>query len=482
MVERLGRRRASRKLARKQGAARKAARKSKLSEAGGVAFGSAALDLEAGGGALGAQVVGVRKTTTEAMAMPPPPPDRDLKELIEAKERELADLGDYRLAQLEAGVRDRDRQLDLAAQRLDKLKEDFSYNLSLIAERDAELATLEEERGQLRDGPRRDDRRSSGGRTGTWSRREAYDNSLDLALEDARSAARLEHEAVLRDHARELEALRAASRAPRRARRAAEDLDALAAEARRRRGGEPALRRGGQDAAARYRDLERRHETDVARRTRSRDAQDAFLRSELELKAELSRARTKQDVEDRARVAERDLALATSLLKTRDAGARGGEDATTGGASPFLQGLGSVESRFSGGGGGASSATEARQREIIATMRGDLEQIRTTPRRAARDEEVAVLKERERQNDAARKDAAIAVARRPARRPPAPDDDDDDVAASASARELASLKAQLAARDAPRRPAAPKARAKASQAKAASKLAKPKIRNYNDRD
>ena len=35
--------------------------------------------------------------------------------------------------------------------------------------------------------------------------------------------------------------------------------------------------------------------------------------------AELSRARTKQDVEDRARVAERDLALATSLLKTRDA-------------------------------------------------------------------------------------------------------------------------------------------------------------------
>ena len=95
----------------------------------------------------------------EAMAMPPPPPDRDLKELIEAKERELADLGDYRLAQLEAGVRDRDHQLNLAAQRLDKLKEDFSYNLSLIAERDAELATLEEERGQLRDAVRdRDDR------------------------------------------------------------------------------------------------------------------------------------------------------------------------------------------------------------------------------------------------------------------------------------------------------------------------------------
>ena len=816
--------------------------------------------------------------------MPPPPPDRDLKELIEAKERELADLGDYRLAQLEAGVRDRDHQLNLAAQRLDKLKEDFSYNLSLIAERDAELATLEEERGQLRDAVRdRDDRleelrgevadrekaleggnESAAQREAYWQsklgelrsecdalrweakesargakegeaalrleyasklrdaaedaersrrdlqqaledggrrrdaevqvqtekhdslvraadqradaaakrcaralelkgeaeraaeasasrcreleqqlqrerwerdddgrrsaarekeleerfealrcgaaradadardrlmelsarsekaeaaardasaardadglaatkaletalaardaeasrvrdesvkhavaleqkklgkahfedlerRREAYDNSLDLALEDARSAARLEHEAVLRDHARELEALRGRLEgADARGAALAEDLDALT---RRKRDDDAAANlrfdEAAKDAAARYRDLERRHQTDVARAKDEipEDAQDAFLRSELELKAELSRARTKQDVEDRARVAERDLALATSLLKTRDAEleeARGvldrerarharaldvaahprpgrarvaGDDEPSGGddlqarvaaaidaigaapssplfsddaggASPFLQGLGSVESRFSGGGGGASSATEARQREIIAAMRGDLEQIRNDAARDARlrDEEVAVLKERERQNDAARKDAAVAVARRveslerdigkrdrdlkqvhgekraleealaklkaqlraaaasprggisddkarqlalavrkltqrnaelqselalakaraePARRPPAPDDDDDDVAASASARELASLKAQLAARDAPRRPAAPKPRAKASQAKAASKLAKPKIRNYNDRD
>ncbi|KAK7250360.1 hypothetical protein SO694_0000753 [Aureococcus anophagefferens] len=664
--------------------------------------------------------------------MPPPPPDRDLKELIEAKERELADLGDYRLAQLEAGVRDRDRQLDLAAQRLDKLKEDFSYNLSLIAERDAELATLEEERGQLRDAVRdRDDRleelrgevadrekaleggnESAAQREAYWQsklgelrsegdalrweakesaraakegeaalrleyasklrdaaedaersrrdlqqaledggrrrdaevqvqtekhdslvraadqradaaakrcaralelkgeaeraaeasasrcreleqqlqrerwerdddgrrsaarekeleerfealrcgaaradadardrlmelsarsekaeaaardasaardadglaatkaletalaardaeasrvrdesvkhavaleqkklgrahfedlerRREAYDNSLDLALEDARSAARLEHEAVLRDHARELEALRGRLEgAEARGAALAEDLDALT---RRKRDDDAAANlrfdEAAKDAAARYRDLERRHETDVARAKDEipEDAQDAFLRSELELKAELSRARTKQDVEDRARVAERDLALATSLLKTRDAeleeagrarhagarragprrrgppaagprarrgrrrtvrrrrpaGARVAARSTpsgagapssplfsddAGGASPFLQGLGSVESRFSGGGGGASSATEARQREIIAAMRGDLEQIRTTRRaRALRDEEVAVLKERERQNDAARKDAAIAVARR----------------------------------------------------------------------
>ncbi|KAH8047736.1 hypothetical protein JL720_16012 [Aureococcus anophagefferens] len=673
--------------------------------------------------------------------MPPPPPDRDLKELIEAKERELADLGDYRLAQLEAGVRDRDRQLDLAAQRLDKLKEDFSYNLSLIAERDAELATLEEERGQLRDAVRdRDDRleelrgevadrekaleggnESAAQREAYWQsklgelrsegdalrweakesaraakegeaalrleyasklrdaaedaersrrdlqqaledggrrrdaevqlkgeaeraaeasasrcreleqqlqrerwerdddgrrsaakeleerfealrcgaaradadardrlmelsarsekaeaaaarvaasdadglaatkaletalaardaeasrvrdesvkhavaleqkklgrahqdlerRREAYDNSLDLALEDARSAARLEHEAVLRDHARELEALRGRLEgAEARGAALAEDLDALT---RRKRDDDAAANlrfdEAAKDAAARYRDLERRHETDVARAKDEipEDAQDAFLRSELELKAELSRARTKQDVEDRARAR---VAAAIDAIGAAPSSPLFSDDA--GGASPFLQGLGSVESRFSGGGGGASSATEARQREIIATMRGDLEQIRTTPGDAARDEEVAVLKERERQNDAARKDAAIAVARRveSSSATSASATATSSRSAAKRAEALAKLKAQLRAaaasprgisddkarqlalavrkltqrnaelqselgawRRSPRRPPAPDD--DDDDAKAASKLAKPKIRNYNDRD
>ena len=173
------------------------------------------------------------------------------------------------------------------------------------------------------------------------------------------------------------------------------------------------------------------------------DVQDAFLQSELELKAELSRAKVKSDVEDRARVAERDLALASSALKTRDAelaearavldrererhaqalaaaqAARpgrlrvaGGDDNIetanrgddlaarvsaaidvinsgprsplfsddAGGASPFLAGLDSAESsRF-----GDSGATELRQREIIAAMRSDLESIKADAARDAR--------------------------------------------------------------------------------------------------
>ena len=66
-----------------------------------------------------------------------------LKDLIEAKERELNELGDYRVASLEAAVRERDGQLAVASERLEKLKEDFSFNLGLIGERDAELSALE---------------------------------------------------------------------------------------------------------------------------------------------------------------------------------------------------------------------------------------------------------------------------------------------------------------------------------------------------
>ena len=125
--------------------------------------------------------------------------------------------------------------------------------------------------------------------------------------------------------------------------------------------------------------------------------------------------------------------------------------------------------------------------EALARLKAQLRAAAAPPRGGISDDKarqlaLAVRKLTQR-NAELQSELAVAKARaEPARRPPAPDDDDDDAAASASARELASLKAQLAARDAPRRPAAPKPRAKASQAKAASKLAKPKIRNYNDRD
>ena len=71
-------------------------------------------------------------------------PDGDtLRELIMTKEKELHDINEYRIVQLEALVRERDTALGDAHAKLVKLKDDFGYNLRLIEERDAELATYD---------------------------------------------------------------------------------------------------------------------------------------------------------------------------------------------------------------------------------------------------------------------------------------------------------------------------------------------------
>ena len=71
-------------------------------------------------------------------------PDGDtLRELIMTKEKELHDINEYRIVQLEALVRERDTALGDAHTKLVKLKDDFGYNLRLIEERDAELATYD---------------------------------------------------------------------------------------------------------------------------------------------------------------------------------------------------------------------------------------------------------------------------------------------------------------------------------------------------
>ena len=69
---------------------------------------------------------------------------RSLKDLIEAKERELSELGDYRVSSLEAAVKERDEKLRRLQATIGRLRDDFGYNLKLVEERDVELAAAEE--------------------------------------------------------------------------------------------------------------------------------------------------------------------------------------------------------------------------------------------------------------------------------------------------------------------------------------------------
>jgi len=59
--------------------------------------------------------------------------------LIQQKERELHDINEYRLHTLESLIADKERESEAARERLAKLKDDFTYNLRLLEERDAEL-------------------------------------------------------------------------------------------------------------------------------------------------------------------------------------------------------------------------------------------------------------------------------------------------------------------------------------------------------
>ncbi|CAM9603172.1 unnamed protein product, partial [Ascophyllum nodosum] len=71
--------------------------------------------------------------------------DAPLRQLIEAKERELHEIHDFRLSRsLEGLLEEREMTLaDSFASRYDKLKEDFKFNLGLIEDRDAELGRYE---------------------------------------------------------------------------------------------------------------------------------------------------------------------------------------------------------------------------------------------------------------------------------------------------------------------------------------------------
>jgi len=66
-----------------------------------------------------------------------------LSQLIRLKERELHEFHDLRCGQLEKLVEERDQLIINAHNRFEQLKEDFSYNLTLLGARDQEIDRLE---------------------------------------------------------------------------------------------------------------------------------------------------------------------------------------------------------------------------------------------------------------------------------------------------------------------------------------------------
>ena len=66
------------------------------------------------------------------------------------KEKELHDINEYRIQTLDGLLADKERELADAKQRVGKLKEDFTYNLKLLEERDAELERYEQSFNHLK--------------------------------------------------------------------------------------------------------------------------------------------------------------------------------------------------------------------------------------------------------------------------------------------------------------------------------------------
>ncbi|ETK86902.1 hypothetical protein L915_08544 [Phytophthora nicotianae] len=64
----------------------------------------------------------------------------NIRSLILEKEKELHDINEYRIRTLEALLRDKETAATAAKQKLNKLQEDFKYNLKLLEGRDEELA------------------------------------------------------------------------------------------------------------------------------------------------------------------------------------------------------------------------------------------------------------------------------------------------------------------------------------------------------
>ena len=83
------------------------------------------------------RVHGIGPQIGSAMDMP------DISQLIRLKERELHEIHDLRCGQLENLVKERDMVITGLKSRFEQLKDDFSYNLTLLGARDEEIQRLE---------------------------------------------------------------------------------------------------------------------------------------------------------------------------------------------------------------------------------------------------------------------------------------------------------------------------------------------------
>ena len=76
--------------------------------------------------------------------------DENLSELLVKKEKELQEISKLRLIQLEDQLKNRNFTIQELQQKLEKIQEDFQYNLNLIDDRDAELLEIEEKFENIR--------------------------------------------------------------------------------------------------------------------------------------------------------------------------------------------------------------------------------------------------------------------------------------------------------------------------------------------
>ena len=67
----------------------------------------------------------------------------DITQLIRIKERELHDIHDLRCSQLEKLLAERDNILLDCSRKFEQLKDDFTFNLTLLEARDQEIRRLE---------------------------------------------------------------------------------------------------------------------------------------------------------------------------------------------------------------------------------------------------------------------------------------------------------------------------------------------------
>eukprot|EP00943_MAST-04B_sp_MAST-4B-sp1_P005424 g5424.t1 len=105
---------------------------------------SSSSNLNSNNGGIGQQQPAiVAATSTSSPLTSPVPQTFDIRSLIAQKERELHDINDYRVNTLEEELRRREKSESKLRTKFAKLKEDFSYNLKLIEDRDAELDRYE---------------------------------------------------------------------------------------------------------------------------------------------------------------------------------------------------------------------------------------------------------------------------------------------------------------------------------------------------